>query len=200
MTKEIDSKKASTASASISYKGIVTVKTLRGDLLINKKVYYNTGLPNLFKTLCFILAGQATKNSLPSRVQLFELDENADNAAANAGGKFGDPVSFDWSAALDAEALKANTLPILYASAPIVQSNTDGFMVKFQFRVPYSAFFGERTYLIALMSMASDSLTDALAFYKFTSNDGTEWDPLVLNPSEENFSLILEWSMQFKNA
>lgn len=65
-----------TASSSISYKGNVTIKLVKGGKIIKSIKKHNTGCPELFKFLTECLVNLPNENSHPKYLRCFTFDDS----------------------------------------------------------------------------------------------------------------------------
>lgn len=69
-----------TASSSISYKGNVTIKLVKGGKIIKSIKKHNTGCPELFKFLTECLVNLPNENSHPKYLRCFTFNDSGDDS------------------------------------------------------------------------------------------------------------------------
>lgn len=182
-------------STALGYTGTLTVRLQHGKNTLSNKTYHNAGTKNLFKFLCSCLAGEFTNSDRPCRIRLF-----------GSNGCDGTPATFsntaeNWSDSLTPILLN-DTPATIDATAIDGISGTEYYNTRFHFRIPFSYVNQSETtkiYKAALFSETSSNYQGMLAWFLFTTEDGSAFDPIDLVDLSGNFSIVIEWTMTLTN-
>lgn len=167
------------------YEGHVRVSIARGKRVIKSYEYKNAGGPRLFNFLANCAAGNFFDNDRPTRIILFKSQQEGDGTVYT-------PIS--------------TSSGLFYSSAPMVIKNTveeqmSGifYQTTLHFTIPYYEIYentvaGARLYSANALSMATFDQDDYSAAVIF--DGGLELDPAG---AQQNYMLIIDWELQFKN-
>ena len=197
----------------LNYSGQIVVKVLSGNKVISKHTYHNSGRETLFKFLSLALSGNYIERQRPCQIKLFLY-----TPALQVGDA---PTNFDWETAFETDLTtpKGITPFITYDTTPVVSrkqlDDYATYRTTYHFRIPFT-----------LISNAADNTTlgsnnaspktvihmaglypintvfdkEASAYYLFTNDDGTEWQPIEIADNAGNFSMVIDWVLTFQNA
>ena len=175
----------------LGYHGKVTIKTKRGSKFYAVHTSHNNGLPNLFIGLCNVLSGKASLEQIrPARVAVYGFNNDTSIPSTNDSWEV---LKTKLSAA---SPLMPLTPEVLYE----YDSNTPTAKSVFQSQIPFGYITSEEVYVVALFpinTQDADSLDEALAFYRITSNTG--WQAVQIDRSSIDSSFVVEWQMDFQN-
>lgn len=179
----------------LNYSGIVSVKIYRKDRLISTKTFHNKGRFPLFKFLCQCLGGLYADENKPSQIKLFNYTSGTSTLASD----------FNWESEADWKAgITEVSSYITLDATPVIKSTEDEenqqYKITFHFRIPDAYIAGQQINLIGLYgNNAVDPRKDALAYYKFTDENGA-WAPLDFSGATGNFTVIIDWTIILQNA
>ena len=176
------------------YEGSIKVSIQNGKKTISTRVYHNTGRPNLFRFLCYCLAGQLYSDQRPCRICLYNKSNQESEKPAKSW------KAEDWNR--DLARMPSN---MLYDTTPVVQlDKQENYTITYHFRIPYSFFASGQEVTVYKAALFSENInnteaTDIYAYYNFTTND--MWDPIIIDTTlSGNYSIIIEWTMTIKNV
>ncbi len=182
-----------TQTNTIHYTGKVNVSVEKEGKIVDTKHYHNAGTKQLYKFLCYCLAGQY-KNvdaDRPCRIKLFNNTQGPTP-----------PIT----PALD-EADEASSMVTISQQAdvlPVKDKNQDNAIVNYKtvlhFVVPYALISQQRINQICLYSARNSANSDYSAIYYFVKEtDGAyAWDAIELTSLDSTtYNLIIEWELSF---
>jgi len=186
----------------IQYEGLVEVKIKTGNKTILQKSFHNTGGQELFKFLCKSLENSKdAKNYRPTKVKLFYRE-----------GSNPQETSIETLHSCSS-CIVANEAKSLYGVLPgSSDPNNKTWYTTFHFTIPniliHSKYGTEeskgeineiRLYPENTEVDSGGAYEDYSADFRFTKNEGSAWDPIVINNSKHNYNLIISWTLSFKN-
>lgn len=189
-------------SQGIGYQGKISIKIMRRNKVVKTLHYHNKGLLQLFKFIGYALAGTPIENLRPCKIKLYTFQGNAPQLS-----------SFNWKASFNGESgtiIPEDVSPfIIYDTTPIVKAvpeNTlgqvDSCEVTYHFRIPFSLISSDKIYLVGLygQNTYSSNNGECCAYFLYTNDNGTDWNPLDLSDITGNYSLIIDWTLTIMNS
>lgn len=178
----------------INYSGQVVVKILSGNKVISKHTYHNNGRETLYKFLCNALAGNYIERQRPCCIKLFKY--------ASAFGENNKPSNFIWDEAFDnTDAPKSITPFKDYDVVPVISrielDDYATYKTTYHFRIPFTLISDKVIHMIGLYPKNTINDKNASAYYLFTNDDGTEWQPIEIADNAGNFSIVIDWILTF---
>ena len=181
-------------SQGIGYQGKISIKIMRRNKIVKTLHYHNKGLLQLFKFIGYALAGTPIENLRPCKIKLYTFQGDKPQLS-----------SFNWKSSFSG---KSGTIPpedvspfIIYDTTPtvkVVPENTlgqiDSCDITYHFRIPFSLISSDKIYMVGLygQNTYSSNTGEACAYFLYTNDNGTDWEPLDLSDITGNYSLIID--------
>jgi len=165
----------------IGYSGQVKVTAMRGKKAIRTATFHNEGTINLFKFLCYCLAGEynVAYNLRPQKIQLFfnqagTYTEDLNNLKERSGK------------------IQLNTDAVVkkYEPKSPGETDTNKYTVTLHFRIPYAFLTGDEVNH-AILYNAYD---EPCAHFSFTDEE-TGALINILTGANQDYTLVIEWKM-----
>ena len=173
----------SSSEALIGYSGTVVTELRKGDIILDRRRYHNSGLSPLFNGLSKLLAGNS--DAVLAKVQPYHIALYTLPSSSTAN------TETSWN----------KLFPSLTRVTPYLPVSSRTFKddeAIFSFNIPSDLISTNRPiYVLALYPVSFDSaepMKDALAFYKLANGD--RWQEVTVNVSN---TLLIEWRMNFTN-
>lgn len=182
----------------LNYAGSATIKILRGNKTISSKTFHNAGRIPLFKFLCNCLGGTYSEQLRPCKIKLFNYVGTAT------------PNTIDWEADATWNWISEASSFVTYDAGPVVklvQEVTSGDEVipshwetTYHFKVNSSYISQSAVNIIAIYgNNGANSKADASAYFLLKQTGADAWDPITFESANNNFSVVIEWTMTFDN-
>jgi hypothetical protein len=202
------------SAAALTYEGKVTIQLRNGAKVLATKTYHNEGLPYLFKKLHELLAynvsnqlrfdkeTQSTVSNLmldlsPCYITLYALRSSVANSSS-----VNDLIQSSWNELTMPETGNPALYVISGNNLIDLKERTDDKVV-FQCNVSCRELYASANSVVHALALypyniqASPQESVALACYKLTSDNGTQWSPLNVSQAS---TIHIEWEMAFKNG
>ena len=189
-------------SQGIGYQGKISIKIMRRNKVVKTLHYHNKGLLQLFKFIGYALAGTPIENLRPCKIKLYTFQGKAPKLS-----------SFNWKSSFSGESgavIPEDVSPfIIYDTTPTVKAipenvlgQVDSCEVTYHFRIPFSLISSNEIYMVGLygQNTYSSNNGEACAYFLYTNDAGTDWDPLTLSDVTGNYSLIIDWTLTIMNS
>lgn len=190
---------------SIGYEGLITIKLMHKDRVIETRHCKNNGTQNLFRYFTQCLTGTATGSavaaeSCPCKLVLFN-DGGETIASAN-------PQNFDqlyWTEdAVVSQAVHFDG-SVTISDVKDTNNNIIGSSALFHFRVPFIYLVNDAQ--IAKLGLFPDTVTYCTklqlgtisAYHKLLNSDKTAFNPITVPGSGGNFTIIVDWELRVVN-
>jgi hypothetical protein len=213
----------------LGYRGKVTVKTIQNNQVVAQQVYKNKGLPAFFKNICEIMTRPSSAQlNVPRYLRLYtfnkpnssaELKKEELTEPANIV-KAAEWLSSTWAALNSGPLVPASVLlPIDIRLSHTFENSTESTnkeapknVVSLQWNVKSSSITSDYIYVMALFpgkvssaSSEAELTKEALAYYKLVEDTkeldtAVTWQPITINKSIYDFSILVEWQLEFDNA
>lgn len=180
----------------LNYSGQLVVKILSGNKVISTQTYHNNGRETLFKFLCNALAGNYIERQRPCQIKLFSYSSALKTNST--------PSDFNWETAFEDESAPTGITPFRdYDIVPVISKtqldNYATYKTTYHFRIPFTLISGTTIHMAGLYPKNTIYDKNASAYYLFTNDDGTEWQPIEITDNAGNFSLVIDWILTFHN-
>lgn len=193
--KQTDSTIKESETQAIGYQGSISVSVKRGDKTILKRSYHNSGMPNLFRYIANVVAGNSANELRPVKIKLFNYADTTQDALT--------PANFKWDSA--SPYLEAVTPYVLFDTTPVVRSGGNSgeeasYGTTLHFRIPSSYISNPVIHVVALYPNNAAGKNDLSAYYTFADEKNkNSWKPIDMSDSVGDFSIIIEWTLETSN-